>query len=276
MTGADYILEFDGGAYSLTRADTGETIALTGSGSAADPFVADGINIVVAGAPAAGDRLLLRTGIDAAGSIQSAISDPQAIAMAAPTRVEVSPDNIGNAAITAVSVLDRDDPDLLTGALIEFTSPTTYSINGAGSFAYTDGDPIVINGSSITITGVPAAGDQFTLEPNFGASGDNSNGLAMSDLQSQGLLDGGSVSINDNYSRLVSSVGAMTHQIQGNLDAQGVVLTNAEAAVSSTSGVNLDEEAANLIKYQQAYQAVAQIVAVVSTMFDSLLSATRR
>jgi flagellar hook-associated protein 1 FlgK len=55
-----------------------------------------------------------------------------------------------------------------------------------------------------------------------------------------------------------------------------VVLTNAEAAVSATSGVNLDEEAANLVKYQQAYQAVAQVVAVVSTMFDSLLAATRR
>ncbi|MGB5720649.1 MAG: flagellar basal body rod C-terminal domain-containing protein, partial [Woeseiaceae bacterium] len=194
----------------------------------------------------------------------------------APTRVEASSDNIGNAGIAAVSVVDRNDPDLLTGALIEFTSPTTYSIDGAGSFAYTDGDPITINGSSITLTGVPSTGDQFTLQPNFGASGDNSNGLMMSDIQSRGLLEGGAVSVNENYSRLVSSVGAMTHQIQGNLDAQAVVLTNAEAAVSSTSAVNLDEEAANLIKYQQAYQAVAQIVAVVSTMFDSLLGATRR
>ncbi len=276
LTGADYVLEFDGAAYSLVRADTGETIALSGSGSADDPLLGDGINIVVGGVPAAGDRLLVRTGLDAAGSLQSAVSDPQAIAMASPTRVEASSDNIGNAGIAAVSVVDRDDPDLLTGALIEFTSPTTYSIDGAGSFAYTDGDPITINGSSITLTGVPSTGDQFTLQPNFGASGDNSNGLTMSDIQSRGLLEGGAVSVSENYSRLVSSVGAMTHQIQGNLDAQAVVLTNAEAAVSSTSAVNLDEEAANLIKYQQAYQAVAQIVAVVSTMFDSLLGATRR
>jgi flagellar hook-associated protein 1 FlgK len=98
----------------------------------------------------------------------------------------------------------------------------------------------------------------------------------MADIQSAGLLDGGTVSINESYGRLVSGVGAMTHQIQGSFDAQGVVLSNAEAAVSATSGVNLDEEAANLIKYQQAYQAVAQVVAVVSTMFDSLIAATRR
>jgi flagellar hook-associated protein 1 FlgK len=128
----------------------------------------------------------------------------------------------------------------------------------------------------VTISGTPATGDKFSLEPNFGASGDNSNGLVMADLQSLGLLDGGTISINESYGQLIAGVGAMTHQIKGSLDAQGVVLSNAEAAVSATSGVNLDEEAANLIKFQQAYQAVAQVVAVVNTMFDSLIAATRR
>jgi flagellar hook-associated protein 1 FlgK len=276
LTGADYVLEFDGAAYSLSRADTGEVIPLSGTGTGADPFVGDGINIVVSGSPAVGDRLLVRTGQDAASSIQSVVSDAQSIAMAAPTRAELSQTNIGNATIDAASVVDRNDPALLTTSLIEFTGPTTYSVNGAGSFPYTDGDPIVINGSSVVIRGVPSVGDQFTIEANYGAVGDNSNGLLMADIQSVGLLDSGSISINDNYGQLVSSVGAMTHQIQGSLDAQGVVLANAESAVSATSAVNLDEEAANLIKYQQAYQAVAQIVAVVGTMFDSLLAATRR
>ena len=76
--------------------------------------------------------------------------------------------------------------------------------------------------------------------------------------------------------QLVASIGATTHQIKANLDAQGVVLRNAEDAVLSTSAVNLDEEAAKLIQYQQAYQAVAQVVSVASTLFDSLLNATRR
>jgi flagellar hook-associated protein 1 FlgK len=204
------------------------------------------------------------------------VSDPQAIALAAPTRSSASFANLGNANISSATVADPSDPALLNSALIEFTSPTTYSIDGAGSFAYTDGSPIVVNGSSITISGAPSLGDQFTVEANYGASGDNANGLLMANIQSVGILDGGSISINENYGRLVSEVGATTHQIKSSLDAQGVVLQNAEDAVLSTSAVNLDEEAANLIKFQQAYQAVAQVVSVASTLFDSLLNATRR
>ncbi len=276
LTGADYILEYDGAAYSLSRSDTGQSVPLSGTGTAGDPFVGDGISIVVGGAPAAGDRLLIRSAQNAPGSIRNAISDPQSIAMAAPTRSSISQSNIGDATISAAAVVDRTDPGLLNTAVIEFTGPATYSINGAGAFAYTDGDPIVVNGSTVTISGTPAVGDQFTIEANYGASGDNSNGLLMADLQSVGILDGGTISINENYSQLVSNVGATTHQLQASVDAQGVVKSNAEAAVSATSAVNLDEEAANLIKYQQAYQAVAQVISVVGTMFDTLLAATRR
>ncbi len=276
LTGADYVLEYDGAAYSLSRADNGQPIPLAGTGTALDPFVAEGISIVASGAPAAGDRLLIRTGQNAAGSIRSVITDPQSIAMAAPTRSSASLGNIGDATISAAAIVDRTDPGLLNTAVIEFTGPATYSINGAGAFAYTDGDPIVVNGSTVTINGTPAVGDQFTIEANYGASGDNSNGLLMADLQSVGILDGGTISINENYGQLVSNVGATTHQLQARVDAQTVVKSNAEAAVSATSAVNLDEEAANLIKYQQAYQAVAQVISVVSTMFDTLLAATRR
>jgi flagellar hook-associated protein 1 len=276
LTGVDYILEFDGSAYSMRRTDTNAVVPVTGTGSALDPLVADGMSIVVGGTPAAGDRQLLRSSHNAAGSIRSIVTDPQAIAMAAPTRSSSSFANTGNASIGAASVVDSADPGLLNSALIEFTSPTTYSINGAGSFAYTDGAPIVLNGSSVTISGAPAAGDQFTVEANYGASGDNANGLLMANVQSVDILDGGTISINENYGRLVSQVGSTTHQIQSSLEAQGVVLKNAEDAVLSTSAVNLDEEAANLIKFQQAYQAVAQVVAVASTLFDSLLNATRR
>jgi len=277
LTGADYILEYDGAAYSMTRVDTGAVIPLSGSGTAADPFVGDGLSIdVTGGAPAAGDRMLIRSAQNAAGSIESVVTDPQSLALSAPTRAQASLGNIGSANISAATVVDASDPALLTSSVIEFTGPATYSINGAGSFAYTDGDPIVVNGSEVTITGNPSVGDQFTVEANYGASGDNSNGLLMSNIQSVGILDGGTISINENYGQLVSGIGSTTHQIKAGKDAQGVVLSNAEAAVSATSAVNLDEEAANLIKYQQAYQAVAQVVSVASTLFDSLLAATRR
>lgn len=276
LTGADYALEYDGAAYTLTRSDTGEAVSMTGSGTAADPFVAAGMRIEVAGSPAAGDALLIRSGQGAAASIQNAISDAQTLALAAPTRSSFSSGNIGSAMITPATVLDASDPALLSSAVIEFTSATTYSVNGAGNFAYVDGQPIAINGSSVTISGEPAPGDQFTIEANYGASGDNSNGLIMAEIQGQGLLDSGSISINENYGQLVSAVGSATRQIGANLDAAGVVRTNAEEAVFANSGVNLDEEAARLIRYQQSYQAVAQVVAVASTLFDTLISATRR
>ncbi len=276
LTGADYVLGFDGAAYTLTRTDTNDVISMTGSGTAADPFVADGITIEVGGAPAAGDKLLIRSGFGGAGSIERLISDPQALALAAPTRAELSMSNIGNATVSAAAVDDANDPALLTTSVIEFTSPTTYSINGAGSFTYTDGNAILINGSSITISGTPAVGDQFTIEANYGASADNSNGLLLAGLQSRGVLDGGSISINENYSRLVSSVGGTTSQIQAGLDAQDVILSNVEDAMRAKSGVNLDEEAARLLQYQQAYQAVAQVVAVTRTLFDTLINATGR
>jgi len=275
-TGADYILAFDGAAYSLRRADTGQAVPMTGSGTVADPFLADGVAIEVGGAPAAGDRIMIRTGHNAAGSIQNAISDPRALAFAAPTRAQSSDANIGNATIGPATVFDSGDPALLASAVIEFTGPNSYSVNGAGSFAYTDGDPIIVNGTSVTISGTPAVGDQFTIEANYGALGDNSNALRLIEMQSAGVLDGGAISINDSYAQLVASVGSTTHQIQAGLDAQNVVYANAEEAVLSKSAVNLDEEAANLIRYQQAYQAAAQVVNVTKALFDSLLNATSR
>ena len=275
-TGADYVLSFDGGAYSLTRSDTGEAVALSGTGTAVDPFVADGLSIVVGGAPAAGDRVLIRSGTGLASSVRTAVDDPQDIAMAAPTRSSVDLANTGSASITPARVVDSADPNLLSPAVIEFTGPGTYSINGAGSFAYTEGAPIVINGSEVAISGSPAAGDRFTIEANYGAGGDNSNGLILAGIQAVGILEGGSISINENYGRLVSDVGGATRQAQANVEAQGVLLTNAQDEVLSTSAVNLDEEAANLIRFQQSYQAVAQVVSVASTLFDTLLGATRR
>ncbi len=219
---------------------------------------------------------MIRTGHNAAGTIQSLIDDPRAIALAAPTRAQSSLANIGDATVSAATVVDSSDPALLTTAVIEFTSPTTYSINGAGSFTYTDGDPIIVNGSSTTISGTPAVGDQFTIEANYGASGDNSNALLLNDVQSNGVLDGGAISIGESYGQLVASVGGTAYQIQTGLEAQNVVYNNAEDAVLSKSAVNLDEEAANLIRYQQAYQAAAQVVSVTKILFDSLINATSR
>ena len=272
----DYLLTFDGANYELSRADNGQSLVLTGTGTALDPFAADGLEIVVAGAPAAGDQIMIVAARGAASAIDLNIDDPRGFAAAAPTRTRLGADNIGSATVSATEIVDVSDPGLLTTSTIEFLTPTTYSINGAGAFAYTSGDPIVINGSRFSISGVPVAGDQFTLEANSGGTGDNRNAVLLGGLQTQGILNGGSVSVSDNYAGLVAEVGNSISQVRSNLSAQSILLDNLEADIAANSGVNLDEEAAELIRFQQAYQAAARIIGVTNTLFDTLLGAVRR
>ncbi len=276
LTGANYVLSYDGANYSLRDADSGQTVVMTGTGTALDPFVANGLSIVVGGAPAAGDEVKILPSRDAPAGLDVAITDVQAIAMAAPTRTLEDTGNIGDATISASTIVDAADPNLLTSSVIEFTGPNTYSVNGAGAFAYVSGDPIVINGSEFTITGAPQTGDRFTIEANIGGSGDNRNGLLLADIQTRGILDGGTIGVGENYGRLIADVGGTSSQIQASLSAQDVIVQNLEDTLAAKSGVNLDEEAAKLIRFQQAYQAVAQVVAITSTLFDTLIGAVRR
>ena len=90
------------------------------------------------------------------------------------------------------------------------------------------------------------------------------------------LMIGGTASLADTYGALIADVGTKTHQAGSNASMQESLLAQAEAAKSEVSGVNLDEEAADLVRFQQAYQAAAQVINVANSLFDSLLSAVRR
>jgi flagellar hook-associated protein 1 FlgK len=98
----------------------------------------------------------------------------------------------------------------------------------------------------------------------------------LSDALSSRSLNGGTESLADLFGRLVSDVGVQTRQAQVSRDALALVQGDARAAIDSVSGVNLDEEAANLVRLQQAYQAAAQVVRVADSLFDSLLGAIGR
>jgi flagellar hook-associated protein 1 FlgK len=143
-------------------------------------------------------------------------------------------------------------------------------VNGAGSFAYTSGANIALNGWQTQITGTPATGDVFTVQSNAGGTGDNTNATAGANLQSQGVLDGGTVSISGAVSALVTGIGSQAQQINTAQKAQTAV--NSQTAVQSTSGVNLDEEAANLVQWQQSYQAAAQVLSVANSLFTTLIN----
>lgn len=276
LTEADYIVELGSGGWTMRNQATGAAVTLTGTGTALDPLRADGLEIVAGAGATAGDSFLVRPTRGAVSGLNVLISDPSRLAAAAPIRTNAPGTNTGTGAISAGEVIDPTDTALQDQVTIEFTTASTYSINGAGSFPYTDGDPIVVNGWSVEISGAPAVGDQFAVSDNSSGAGDNRNALKLAEVLGQPVLDNGTSSLNASVGRLVGDVGLATRQAQANRDAQQIVQNDSIAAREAVSGVNLDEEAANLLRYQQAYQAAAQLIRVASTLFDSLLNATRR
>jgi flagellar hook-associated protein 1 FlgK len=276
LAAADYVFEFGGSGWSLRRADTGAAVAMSGSGTAADPFRADGLEFVVSGGASAGDRFLVRSTFGAASGAQVLLTDPASFAAALPVRAAAADTNSGSASAANLSVLDPANPALRTTATITFTTATTYSIDGGPDTAFTAGAPIDFNGWRLELGGTPAAGDVFTVSSNATGLGDNRNALAMVDALSGPALDGGTASLADVFGRLVADVGVQTRQAQLSRDALAVVQGDTRAAIDSVSGVNLDEEAANLVRLQQAYQAAAQVVRVADSLFDTLLGAIGR
>ncbi len=131
-------------------------------------------------------------------------------------------------------------------------------------------------GYSVQLQGAPTAGDEFSTEYNTDGIGDNRNALLLSAQANNKLMANGTASIIDTYSALVADVGSDTRQAELNSQAQQRVLDLAVSTRESVSGVNLDEEAANLIRFQQAYQAAAQVITVANSLFDTLLNAVRR
>jgi flagellar hook-associated protein 1 FlgK len=129
------------------------------------------------------------------------------------------------------------------------------------------------NGWQVQLTGAPAAGDTFTVQSNSSGTGDNRNALAASNQQSVGVLSGGTISVTGAASALITAVGSQAQQVNTAQTAQTAVNTQALANVQSVSGVNLDEEAANLLQWQQAYQASAQAFSIGNTTFTTFLSA---
>ncbi|MGB1908254.1 MAG: flagellar basal body rod C-terminal domain-containing protein, partial [Spongiibacter sp.] len=158
---------------------------------------------------------------------------------------------------------------------LSFIAPDTYQVNGSGSFVYTPGQTVVMNGNAFVLNGTPSVGDSFSVAANSGAVGDNRNMLAMAAAEELGYLNGGRSSIADTVNGMVGNIAVATRSTQLNLDSQQALLNQATARVQGLSGVNLDEEAANLLKYQQAYQAAAQATSVANELFQSLMGAFR-
>ena len=134
----------------------------------------------------------------------------------------------------------------------------------------------VNTGYNVQISGNAKAGDTFVIEYNTDAVGNNVNALELGALQNKGTLENGTSNYNEVYSQLVSRVGSKTHELDVNREAQDILYSQSKAQREAVSGVNLDEEAADLVRYQQAYQANAKVISAASEMFDTLIGVLRR
>ena len=294
LTGSDYRLEYDGTDLTLTRLSD-NTSWTAGSASDLNALItSEGFEVSIpSGTLSAGDSFLIRPTGDAAESIavnDDITADVRLIAVAAPVRTEADSDNTGSATITEGSVVNGYSTtslpvtltyDSSTGNLSGFSSfPVTLFVDGKKFGEYSAGDPvpyksggvISFDNISFTISGTPGNGDSFVIESNTNGVSDNRNALLLAQLQTGKTMTGNTASFATVYATLVSDVGNKASEVDTLLAAQETILTEAEDARQSLSGVNLDEEAINLLEYQQAYQAAAKVLEIASTLFDSILA----
>jgi flagellar hook-associated protein 1 FlgK len=300
LTTSDYSVSFDGTSYTVARLPGGvpATVPTPALPAPAYPqtLTVDGIAFSFDGAAVAGDTFLVRPTINGAAQMSMAIKDPNKVAAAAPIMASATAANKGSGAITDgivdAAYLATGNPltaavtlkfDSASGSLSGFPASqdvtvttaagtaTTY-VAGTPAIPYSAGATIRFGGISVTMSGQPADTDTFVIAPNTGASRDNRNMRLIGDLQAKGVLDGGKATFQSSYAQLVSAVGNKAREVQVNAKATESLLVQATGSQQNVAGVNLDEEAANLLKYQQAYQASGKVIQIAGTLFDTLLS----
>lgn len=285
LTVSDYSLTNEGGGnFTLTRLSDGQVLV----NNAALPASVDGLAITV-GTLAAGETAMIQPTRHAAGDIAlaGALSrDPRLIAAAAPVLGAAAITNGGTGELSAITINTTTGLPLASPVTLTFDSATnTFLVNGATPATLSFNPATQSNGAtftlgttvdlSFTFTGTPMNGDSFTLDATTGGVSDNRNAVLLGNLQLAKTMLGGTASYQSTYSQLVSDVGNKTREVQVNRDAQASLLTQASTLRDSVSSVNLDEEAANLIRYQQAYQAAAKVMAIASNLFDEVLALGR-
>lgn len=283
LTTSNYLLSYDGTNYTLSRQSDGTQWTFLPAAlpyAAADGFTLD----LSSGTPAAGDSWMIFPTRDGARDISVLTGDTAKIAAAAPIVTSVNPANSGKGTISAGSVDSPPPPNasLQNNVTVAFIDATHFSVTDnttstvlAASVVYDplSGTSISYNGWTVQLSGAPATGDSFTVGPNTNGVADNRNALLLGGLQTTNTLVNGTTSYQGAYSQLVSQVGNKSREIDVKAKAQESLLSQNTQKQQELSGVNLDEEAANLIRYQQAYQAASKMISISSKLFEDLLAA---
>ncbi len=309
---SDYELSLDNvGSWSLRRLSDNhvfqppELPALTPAALTAGVQV-DGITIRLSGAgsPAVGDRFLLQPVGRAANEMARVLDDPRGIAAASPISASVEKDNKGTLGVKGLTVLQPIVPPVPTVLFRFDVDPTTkattytYSTDGGATYSPTS-QPLVANqpinwpvGSAspvwqLNVSGSPANGDKLQVQPTLIASSNNGNANALLGLRDRRIVGAeinnqtGAVTIqasnfSDAYASMLSNVGVRVQAAKALATQSATVAEEAKTLASNTAGVNLDEEAARLIQFQQSYQAAAKMLQVAQSVFDTLLQTAGR
>jgi flagellar hook-associated protein 1 FlgK len=297
----DYSMKFDGTDFFVTRL-SGDANAKTPILITTTPQTIDGVEFSVSplgSGAAAGDSYTIKPTLNGAsgfGVTQEILSDRSKIAAAGPLIASAPPStNTGNGKISEVGVdsayltssitipltltYDKASTSLSgfpAGQAVKITSSagieTTYPADAP--VPYSAGDKVSFGGINLALSGTPGNGDKFTIDKNDGGVGDSRNAALLAGLQTKNVL-GGTETLQGAYAATVSFVGNKTREKQVEAAASTALLTQVTQSQQAVSGVNLDEEAANLLRYQQAYQAAGKAMQIASTLFDVLLTLGR-
>ncbi|EGG99270.1 Flagellar hook-associated protein FlgK [gamma proteobacterium IMCC2047] len=308
---SDYQLTFTGpNTYVLIRNSDGKTNtaldpSLTGTLPPAAPgtnatVTVDGLTIDLSrpsGSFSTGDRFLLQPTRGFSNELAVQVNRAEELALASPIRTTGASTNTGTAGISAGEVTDTSTAFFTTTSqalspplVIQFTSPTTYNIldntNPAApvalvppqtGLAYPPASPNGILpasfGFQVEITGVPANGDSFEVAYNTGGVLDNRAGLAMVKVQTTDTIGNNQLTLEAAYGLFTQEVGTRTSTARGDAEASRILLEQSQGLLQESTGVNLDEEAANLVQFEQAYNASAQVINVARQLFDTLIRA---
>ncbi len=279
---SDYAMSFDGSNYTITR--TSDNAGVAGSPFTPAQLAAgvtfDGATLqLTSGAAQPADRFLLQPVATAAQSMQTVLANPNGVAAASPFTGSVGVNNTGTATIASLTAADPSYNGAL-GTSITFTNATgaySYAMSdgSTGSGTWTAGSPISINGFALTLAGVPKSGDTVSVVPTSSVTSNNGNALAFAGLGDLGIVAAGAgdsgQTITDAYASAIASVGVRVQAGKTASTISTAAASQAETARANSAGVNLDEEAAKLIQFQQSYQAAAKILQVAQQIFDTML-----
>ncbi len=284
LLASDYQINFTGSsAGSVTRLSDGLVTEFSTT-----PIKIDGLDLTITGTAAQGDSFLLKPFSAVAATIATAFASPGALAISSPVAARAGSSNLGT--LSLASLVTRSVP-APTAVTLTFTAPGTYtrSDTGATTYPYTAGQAIDYNpatlstsasGWSLTLKGAAVAGDTFvvgsnaSVQPNADPRLNAGNALSLMALRDAALFDGSAMT--DGYAGLMAQVGVMVQGASYAADVSQSIANNVEQDRSSVAGVNLDEEAAKLLQYQQAYQASAKMLQIAQGVFDALLQSLGR